>query len=123
MLRFKNSIIFILRLNCYYLKFLRSVLSSPWELKHASCESGELISIRSFGNCNKVTLIEEPKVNLKNGRKNKGRKSCNCPNNFKQVCGANGKTYSNECRAECDGAEIVQNCSCREGQGCKMFRP
>ena len=96
--------------------------SSPCELKRAACDFGELISIKSFGKCHSATLIEGPDVNLKNGKRVKPRlkngrknKSCHCPNHFKQVCGVNGKTYNNECMAECDGVEIVQNCSCREG--------
>ena len=79
MLRFKNSIIFILRLNFYYLKFLRSVLSSPWELQHASCESRELISIRSFETATKSLLLKNPKSTLKTEGKTKGEKAATVP--------------------------------------------
>jgi hypothetical protein len=39
---------------------------------------------------------------------------CVCTRDFKPVCGADGKTYSNACKADCEGVAVLANSSCDE---------
>jgi len=38
--------------------------------------------------------------------------SCMCPKNYRPVCGADGKTYGNECLAKCDNVKVSHNGFC-----------
>ena len=49
---------------------------------------------------------------------------CNdCPGVFEPVCGVDGRTYGNPCRAECAGVEVLRPGHCEEPGRCGPERP
>jgi len=51
-------------------------------------------------------------------------RNCACPKIFSPVCGADAKTYSNECLASCKGIEILYEGECEDVCACtKEYNP
>ncbi len=43
-----------------------------------------------------------------------GREGAMCPQDYRPVCGSNGKTYTNDCFARADGTSVSRNGACEE---------
>lgn len=89
--------------------------SPPGETFHSKVESGSERDFRRGGATTTFFGASRPNESQENGEGEYGKESC--PREYHPVCGANNRTYPNECFAKMDNVVVVKEGGCDHFSG------